>query len=92
SNTPAEAMSNYQRIVRQYSLRNVTNDGDILNAFTGVMNALESSLGSFHYGLPLSFFSRALCWTPETMERISLMTQTPITRRTGFPSWSWAGW
>lgn len=63
----------------------MTNSSDILNAFTGILADLSPLLGcDFIWGLPIAFLDLALMFKTDH--------GSPILRRTGFPSWSWAGW
>ena len=69
--------------VTLYSYRRMTNDTDALNAFLGVLQRLETMYDTgFFWGLPVADFQWGLLW----------YSQSPPTRREGFPSWSWAGW
>ena len=74
----------YPRLVQSYLTRELSLDEDFINAFTGILNALTPFVGSFRFGLPEHDFSLALLW--ETRSPF------PVARRSGFPSWSWAGW
>ncbi|OJJ33548.1 hypothetical protein ASPWEDRAFT_185901 [Aspergillus wentii DTO 134E9] len=73
----------YDELVSSFTSRDLTFDGDILCAFTGILN---SQYGNRHrFGLPLKDLSRALLWTAEDREY-------PIRQSTNdevFPSWSW---
>ncbi|CAN9177140.1 unnamed protein product [Alternaria alternata] len=76
---------NYLQSLSFYIGRNLTYDTDVLNAFSGIINAQSVSLGHFESGLPLRLFARALF--------LSVTPQSgPLSRRNGFPSWSWIGW
>ncbi|OCL13977.1 HET-domain-containing protein [Glonium stellatum] len=72
--------SQYRHAVVEYTSRHLTKSGDILNAFSGILNLLcqEQKLE----GLPVSIFDLALLWQPTKR----------LGRRFGFASWSWAGW
>ena len=85
----------YCRHVEAYSIRNLTNGADILNAFQGVMHAMEPSLRTeFCWGLPLSAFDGALLWTGagDLTRRMDKSAPTLDAESVLFPSWSWAGW
>ncbi|KAH4113992.1 hypothetical protein HBH47_202280 [Parastagonospora nodorum] len=73
----------------EYLPRDLTFQSDILNAFMGVMRQLwNSPEPKFHFwGLPFTSnqFLVALLWLPECKSGL-------LTRRYGFPSWTWAGW
>src|SRR5436305_7861718 len=61
----------------------MTRDDDALNAFTGILQRLETMYKEgFFWGLPIADFQWALLW----------QSQWPPQRREGFPTWSWAGW
>jgi hypothetical protein len=89
--------SNYYSHVQNYTGRELTYDGDILNAFTAILQDHSVRFGTvFCWGLPLQHFTESLMWTNG---RHYDKTSTPLTRRAGsqkgraaFPSWSWAGW
>lgn len=72
--------STYQRAVANFTVRRLSREEDILNAFAGILRMIcpEPSL----QGIPSPIFDIALLWQPR--ERLR--------RRSGFPSWSWAGW
>jgi len=78
-------LEKYASLVHNYSLRNLTQQSDALNAFSGILNMLRPDLGeSFVWGLPESNFDAALLWRRYHHD--------PECKREGFPSWSWAGW
>ncbi|KAK8152378.1 heterokaryon incompatibility protein-domain-containing protein [Phyllosticta citribraziliensis] len=75
----------YMHCVELFSGRCLTKSTDVLAAFNGVSNLIESAMtGPLCFGLPTSHFDLALLWTP----------QKALKRRVGgdFPSWSWCGW
>lgn len=78
------AFATYQAAIGEYILRKLTREIDILDAFSGVQSTLTPILGPFRWGLPSCCFEAALTWRSKD--------QFPISRREGFPSWSWAGW
>lgn len=69
-----------------YTYRKLTFASDALNAFAGAHKALARAMDNtrFWYGMPSSVFDWALMWSGASGER--------LTRRQGFPSWTWAGW
>ncbi|KAF5608252.1 uncharacterized protein FSUBG_4788 [Fusarium subglutinans] len=73
-------------VVTAYTSRSLTNDGDSLNAFQGVLARYGKPAypQGFEWGMPLKDFTQSLAW-------IHNYTVKP-TRRSAFPSWSWAGW
>ena len=69
--------------VTRYSYRRMTKDEDALNAFSGILQLLETDYeDGFFWGLPVTDFQWALLWEAMATPR----------RREGFPIWSWAGW
>ncbi|KAK0716335.1 heterokaryon incompatibility protein-domain-containing protein [Lasiosphaeris hirsuta] len=78
------ALSRYGSLLRSYVTRNLTNQGDAVGAFTGVLNSLSSRLGTHHHGLPTLQFDAAMLWKTDG--------HFPGRREEAFPSWSWAGW
>ncbi|APA13169.1 hypothetical protein SS1G_14072 [Sclerotinia sclerotiorum 1980 UF-70] len=73
----------YFRAVETYTARNLTYPSDIINALAGVLNTQGNAMDcDIFYGLPSAMFDLALLWQP----------CGKVTRREGFPSWSWAGW
>ena len=75
----------YDSFVSAYTGRSLTDQFDALNAGRGVLNAITKNTGrAFIFGLPIDDFHRALLWKSHH--------GNTLTRREGFPSWSWAGW
>jgi hypothetical protein len=67
--------------------RKLTYEKDRLNCMQGLFNTLAPHFaGGFHWGMPVSIFDSALLFHGV------LWQEAPWNRRTGFPSWSWAGW
>jgi hypothetical protein len=64
----------------------MTNAGDSLNAFLGMLTGFQRRLFplGFMHGLPLRYYPVTLAW----MHDRNVKPQ----RRPMFPSWSWAGW
>ncbi|KAK4960568.1 hypothetical protein LTR10_003464 [Elasticomyces elasticus] len=86
---PLDDFRYYVELVGLYTAKHITYEGDILNAFTGIMSALRGLFEwQFAAGLPFgvdTMLDLALLWSPvDQLER----------RKAGdlFPSWSWAGW
>ena len=77
----------YAKLIAQYTHRQMTNDGDILNALGGLLHIFRQFFKfPMKYGLPEILFDVALLWQP---------AEKLVQRRAGgskFPSWSWAGW
>ena len=86
----SDGFPTYEDIVRIFTRRNLTFGSDALNACAGLFKivrkgrALLGQSTTFNFGLPIEFFSQALCWMA--------MRDAPGHRRNDFPSWSWAGW
>ena len=82
---PWDSLLAYKTLVSEYSSRNLTNSSDAISAFVGVLNSFHFvQKHSHHFGLPRSFFN------------IALLSSSPVyrlsSRRSQFPTWSWAGW
>ncbi len=76
---------NYDALVSVFSGRKLTHETDALNACRGSLNRLSQAAGfEFCFGLPMHDCLRALIWVS--------YSQNTLTRRLGFPSWSWTGW
>ena len=90
-----------------YTFRHLTFQGDTLNAFAGITQAITDDTGrQFIWGLSVRRFSSSLAWS--LMKRGPMLIQSSdyrrnesfhqVRRRDGtvvnvpFPSWSWAGW
>ncbi|KAA8909376.1 heterokaryon incompatibility protein-domain-containing protein [Sphaerosporella brunnea] len=68
----------------EYSGRSLTYHSDIFNAFAGLSRCLGPELESdWCFGLPEVVFDWALLWDARDGK---------AQRRSGAPSWSWAGW
>jgi len=92
-------ISPYPQLIEEYSARSLTNSSDCLDAFSGILSALEKETGQhFIWALPTSFLGESLLWecqsgSPE--RRLgSCAMRFPDGRITkcNFPSWSWLGW
>ena len=89
----------YVKLVEKYTLRNLSYESDILNAFSGLFAVLNEYFQSdIISGIPASALDLALTWAPAarlprrgcklpTMEAFDM---GQVDRN--FPSWSWAGW
>jgi hypothetical protein len=77
-NLPGEG---YQDQVMQYSLRQLTFDSDVLNAFLGVL----ALFGKHYYGIPLLLFDESMLWF-----HLDWNSQPRIpTESQSMPTWSW---
>ncbi|PQE22447.1 hypothetical protein CJF31_00001340 [Rutstroemia sp. NJR-2017a BVV2] len=74
----------YGHLLTLYSYRQMTNDSDGINAFSGIAQAMTQDWypKGFHWGLPIEDFNYGLVWASRSEPR----------RRAGFPSWSWGAW
>ena len=73
----------YVKMVTQYTYREMSYQSDVLNAFAGLLHIFSLCFKcSILFGLPECLLDVALLWRPTS----------PLQRRAGFPSWSWAGW
>ncbi|KAF6783345.1 hypothetical protein CSOJ01_15911 [Colletotrichum sojae] len=97
----------YAKLLKEYSSREMTEAGDILNGISGLLSVLEDMRS---LNLPNSFPSGAepsqerkastLYGLPEEFLDLALLWQPPasresrLTKRPGekWPSWSWASW
>ncbi|KAG1753265.1 heterokaryon incompatibility protein-domain-containing protein [Suillus lakei] len=92
-----QSFPSYTGAVQKCTRRNLTVESDIVDAFTGVTNALAMAfrLGDparvFQYGMMLTDLHLALLWQHDP--------QTPRARRSlpdggrpPWPSWAWAAW
>jgi hypothetical protein len=79
----------YRELLNYYIRRDLTYDNDMVDAFTGVMNAHSSVSGPFYWGLPQRTFARGLI-----QQRVSgsYSLKSQMCRRPDFPSWSLLGW
>lgn len=89
----------YKELIEMYTLRDLSKEKDILNAFKGITNLVTDSLGEnceMIYGLPNSHFDWGLLWSSEIrLQRRTGNTSGPPKSRIetkDFPSWSWCGW
>ena len=73
----------YTKAIEEYTHREISYKSDVLNAFAGLLHIFSRFFGcKTLLGLPESLLDLALLWKPTRQ----------LQRRSGFPSWSWAGW
>ena len=73
----------YTRVIEEYTHREISYESDVLNAFAGLLHIFSRFFRcKTLFGLPESLLDVALLWKPTRQ----------LQRRSGFPSWSWAGW
>lgn len=84
----------YFDLVTEYTSREISYHGDILNAFAGFQSIYEYHCGgTFHFGLPDFLFDLALLWIPKTvLIRRDAFIMDKRWSDLKFPSWSWTGW
>jgi hypothetical protein len=78
----------YVRHSKTYSCRNLSDEDDIYNAFSGILAALYPAgekLSSTTYGLPLRHIDAALLWHHQFARKNTIRTSA----KTLIPSWSW---
>ncbi|KAI1156300.1 heterokaryon incompatibility protein-domain-containing protein [Nemania diffusa] len=82
-----DSFATYSKVIAQFSPRKLTFPEDVLRAFAGVVNVLETRLKRpIFQGHPEEFFTESLRWVPEPgfMGTKRLVDNVP--------SWSWASW
>ncbi|KAF2258664.1 HET-domain-containing protein [Lojkania enalia] len=87
-----QAITTYKRLFDQYSRRDMTDPGDVVNAFQGTMGILRRTLKTdFIAGIPERFFHEGLLWMNAGL-RTRRFIQKGEREIMPFPSWTWAGW
>jgi hypothetical protein len=87
-NLSPDPFSNYKERVEEYSKRTLSNQSDILDAFSGISSTLYSPYTElFFFGLPQSGFDAALLWTPDAAD--GPFRQRFTVDVLVLPSWSW---
>ncbi|KAM3065052.1 hypothetical protein ACMFMG_006184 [Clarireedia jacksonii] len=93
-----DTLTLYRKLVNQYRHRQLTFDSDILNAFSGICQALGAIADdSYHWGLPVSCFGASLTWClrgggARNYALCDPHGLNPSNPSVPFPSWSWAAW
>ncbi|EPE31848.1 hypothetical protein GLAREA_11930 [Glarea lozoyensis ATCC 20868] len=86
----AGKFSAYAEFISQYSKRILTFNYDILNAFSGILNARGKEWEwEFLQGMPLQSFYLALLWDCSELDQDRIYKHHSGEK---LPSWSWAGW
>ncbi|KAK4221566.1 heterokaryon incompatibility protein-domain-containing protein [Podospora fimiseda] len=88
------------RHIEQYSKRDLSFPGDVLNGLGGIFRAffrMERRPICQFWGIPLDIDKHSLNFDAGFAHELlwgvgDLKPQRGIKRRRGFPSWSWAGW
>jgi hypothetical protein len=89
---PARTYDKILSMLTHYVTRDLTHEIDYLNAFQGIWESAQPSLGMSQLGLPINVLARALLWCVH-MSHSTFDSETfEVRRRPMFPSWSWSGW
>jgi hypothetical protein len=88
SGVPDLSVKNFGYLVQQYTLRDLTYETDIINAFSGIMDVIPDE---FFWGIPLSTFAEYLCWSraPGRLDFDQILTRRTTVEA---PTWSWMAW
>ena len=80
------SLGRYGKLLEQYRSRTLTYESDAMNAFAGILQAMERSIftSGFVLGLPVSALHCALLW-----EKVDADIGK---QNREFPSWTWASW
>jgi hypothetical protein len=86
----------YTHLLEDYTSRQLSYQGDLLLAFSGIQTRfMISSGGDFICGLPEVVFDQALLWVPKGKRILDRRTD-PVSLSSSIsiqaPSWSWTGW
>ncbi|OCK76313.1 HET-domain-containing protein [Lepidopterella palustris CBS 459.81] len=83
-------MGAFRRLLEIYTRRYLSKEDDIIKAFSGILHCLAQRMQTeFFHGVPLTAFSSLLSFEYSPFPYNDTKFNP---RRTGFPSWSWAGW
>lgn len=101
---PGSTFSHYSSAVEAFTKRDLTHEGDRLDAFMGVLDRLQpakidATSRVALSGLPVKGFLQALFWTYNSATGLDAMPKDWAKRiesdqraSRSLPSWSWAGW
>jgi hypothetical protein len=97
SETIHSGVKDFQWLIQEYSQRHLTFDSDAFAAIASAMTVLGSIMETrIIYGLPENSFYESLLWWPKADDQawdyLSRDRAIEMTRRAGWPSWSWLGW
>ncbi|KAL8685695.1 MAG: hypothetical protein Q9218_007596 [Villophora microphyllina] len=88
---PEPPRNSYASLVRQYSVRDLTYDDDILNACTGVLSSIkESEQSDFLFALRTKYIGNDLLFNPTRVLPRRFPNQNLV--HVAFPTWSWLSW
>ncbi|KAI5918248.1 heterokaryon incompatibility protein-domain-containing protein [Camillea tinctor] len=100
--TKVSPFEEYYKMVDEYTSRDLTFPGDIMDAFIGGLRRFQKKCElnginlTFLFGLPVSWFELGLFWDhvsgSRNWERRTEKSQHPSGVKVPFPSWSWMGW
>lgn len=94
--TPETAHQYLFGALQRFQTRNLTHDGDTLNAMTGILQRVGAIAHTqVIEGMQQDIFPVALSFVlSESLPgyAAALLKHQPVYRKTMFPSWSWAGW
>ncbi|KAI1181097.1 heterokaryon incompatibility protein-domain-containing protein [Nemania sp. FL0916] len=77
----------YSGVITPFSPRKLTFQNDVLHAFAGIVNVLETALKKpILQGHPEEYFTESLRWVPQPGFMASRRVLDNV------PSWSWAAW
>ncbi|KAG2067409.1 HET-domain-containing protein [Suillus decipiens] len=93
----SDSFGSYKLAVEHYTRRNLTVESDIVDALTGVTNALVMAFGlgdparAFQYGMMLTELHHALLWQhdPHSPRALRSLAEGGDS---SWPSWAWATW
>ncbi|KAF2666922.1 HET-domain-containing protein [Microthyrium microscopicum] len=90
---PKDKMIEIAMLLTNYLGRQLSDQDDILNAFSGTMTAFYPVVGHFWYGIPVSYLAVGLSWMYAIdQDKKQTDSKAQVGRRKGFPSWSCTGW
>jgi hypothetical protein len=78
-----QPLTQFRKVLNQYTSRSMTHEADILNAFAGISQFFQFATKSkMDSGMLIGFFDWSILWTSLGL----------LHMREGFPGWSWTGW
>ncbi|KAK5987058.1 hypothetical protein PT974_11175 [Cladobotryum mycophilum] len=92
----------YKKMMGEYSSRNLTFPGDVMNAFAGALARFQRNCEvkgiqlDFLFGIPATWLELGLLWVhasgSRNWKRRGECWRHPSGVEVPFPSWSWMGW
>ena len=92
--TPDDSGGDIEDLLTQYCGRKLSYQKDAVSAMEGIFHNLSRKgiiLGQY-YGIPIDTKPSGHSKTEHFLARLRWCNFKPCTRRSYFPSWSWAGW